>query len=253
MRAPGATLRDVEGDLLEVVLMTAASVDGRITLGRHQRLLDPAVNDRWNSIRVPSSFLNRPADLASHVVLEGSGSFVDVDAEAPLWPAATTPDLELWRDHLPRTAPNWFVVADSRGRVDWTYTGDETTALHVLVCRATPSGYPQRLHDLGVGYFVVGDRQVDLRAALVRIRQVFEADRVIIDAGGTMNAALLRLGLVDIVDVVTLPGLVGGMGTPSIMDGPQLDIHEWPIRLQLIDCFVEGGAVRSRYRVLGPR
>lgn len=243
----------MEGDLPEVVLMTTASVDGRITLGRHQRLLDPAVHERWNSIQVPDSLTLRPADLLSHVVLEGSGSFVDVEVEAPLWPAATTPDLELWRDHLPGTAPNWFVVADSRGRVNWTYTGDETTALHVLVCRGTPAGYLQRLRDLGVGYFVVGDRHVDLRAALVRIREEFEADRVVVDAGGTMNAALLRLGLVDVVDVVTLPGLVGGMGTPSIMDGPQLDINEWPIRLQLIDCHVEGGAVRSRYRVLRPR
>jgi len=50
------------------------------------------------------------------------------------------------------------------------------------------------LRDLGVGYFVVGDRHVDLRAALARIRRVLEADRVIIDSGGTMNAALLRLG-----------------------------------------------------------
>jgi len=142
------------------------------------------------------------------------GSFVDVDAEAPPWPAPTTPDHELWRDHPPRTAPNWFVVADGRGRVNWTFTGDELTTLHVLVCRATPSGYLQRLRDLGVGYFVVGDRHVDLRAALARIRRVLEADRVIIDSGGTMNAALLRLGLVDILDVVTLPGLVGGAETP---------------------------------------
>jgi 2,5-diamino-6-(ribosylamino)-4(3H)-pyrimidinone 5'-phosphate reductase len=231
------------------VLKTTASVDGRITLGRHQRLLDPAVSERWDSIQVVGSFPDRPA---SHVVLEGSGSFVDVDAEAPPWPAPTTPDHELWRDHLPRTAPSWFVVADGRGRINWTFTGDELTTLHVLVCRATPSGYLQRLRDLGVGYFVVGDRHVDLRAALARIRRVFAADRVIIDSGGTMNAALLRLGLVDILDVVTLPGLVGGAETPSIMDGPPLSNHEWPIRLQLLDSLVERGGVHSRYRVLGP-
>jgi hypothetical protein len=141
-------------------------VDGRITLGRHQRLLDPTVNERWDSIQVPGSFPGRPADLTSHVYLESSGSFVDVDAGAPPWPAPTTPDQELWRDHLPRTAPNWFVVADSRGRVDWTFTGDDTTILHVLACRATPPGYLQRLRDLRVGYFVVGDHQVDLCAAL---------------------------------------------------------------------------------------
>lgn len=243
----------MEAGLPEVVLITTASVDGRITLGTHRRLIDPVVNERWASMRASDSVPGGPPDIASHVTLAGSGSFVDVGAQAPRWSAPTTSENVLWRDHLPRTASTWFVVADSRGRVDWTFTGDDTTALHVLVCRTSPPGYLQRLRDLGVGYFVVGALRVDLRAALVRIREVFGVDRVVVDSGGTMNAALLRNGLVDIIDVVTLPGLVGGLGTPSIVDGPQLGNHEWPIRLQLIDCRVEHGAVRSRYRVLGPR
>ena len=237
--------------LPEVVLITTASVDGRITLGTHQRLLDPAVKDRWNSIRVPNAFPDRAADIGGNVFLGGSGSFVDVDAEAPSWPAPRIPVDELRRDHLPRTAPNWFVVADSRGRVDWTFTGDDTTILHVLVCRSTPPGYLQRLRELGVGYFVVGDTKVDLREALIRIREEFGAERVILDSGGTMNASLLRQGLVDMLDVVMLPGLVGGAGTPSIMDGPQMAEHDLPIRLQLLDCRVDVGAIRIRYRVLG--
>ncbi len=171
------------GGLPEVVLITRASVDGRVTLGVHQRLIDPVVRERWESIQVGDAFPERPADIEGSVFLGGSGSFVDVDAEAPEWPAPTTPDHELWQDHLPRTAPKWFVVADGRGRVDWTFTGDDTTILHVLVCRATPAGYLQRLRDLGVGYFVTGDRQVDLRLALARIREVLEADRVIVDSG----------------------------------------------------------------------
>ena len=210
----------MDGELPEVVLITTASVDGRVTLGAHQRLIDPPTGERWGSMSAGDPFPGRPADIDATVVLGGSGSFVDVDDEPPEWPAPTTPEHELWQDHLPRTAPKWFVVADSRGRVDWTFTGDETTILHVLVCGSTPGGYLQRLRDLGVGYFVVGDRQVDLRVALGRIHQVLRADRVIIDSGGTLNAAALRQGLVDIVDVVTLPGLVGGSGTPSIMDGP---------------------------------
>lgn len=238
-------------DLPEVVLTVAASVDGRITLGRHQRLLDPNVSERWASIGGSGVFVGRSDEIGATVFLEGSGSFVDVDAEAPRWPAATTADPELWRDHLPRTASKWFVVADGRGRVEWTYTGDAETALHVLVCRATPSGYLQRLRDLGVGYFVVGDRHVDLRAALARMRKVFRADRVIADFGGTMNASLLRQGLVAVIDIVSLPGLIGGAGTPSVMDGPELALDEWPIRLKLLDIRVEQDVVRSRYRVLG--
>jgi len=239
----------VDAGLPEVVLTLAASVDGRVTLGRHQRLLDAEVAERWAWIQARDVFASRHQEIDAHVVLEGSGSFVDVAAEPPRWPPPTTPEAELWRDYLPHRSSNWFVVGDGRGRVEWTFTGDATTRLHVLVCRATPAGYLQRLRDLNVGYFVVGDARVDLRSALVRIRRVFDAPRVIANSGGTINASLLRGGLVDVLDVVTLPGLVGGLGTPSIMDGPPLEAGERPIRLRLLDCRVENGAVRTRYRV----
>lgn len=237
-------------DLPEVVLTTSTSVDGRITLGRDQLLLDPQVGARWSTMTVPGAFEIRHAQIDAQAVLEGSGSFVGPDAVAPPWPRPTLGDDLLWQDHLPSRASRWFVVADSRGRVDWTFTGDADLKLHVLVCRSTPPGYLQRLRDLEVGYFVVGDERVDLRSALARMRSDLGATRVIADSGGTLNASLLRQGLVDVVDVVTLPGLVGGAGTPTMMDGAALLSDEQPLRLSLIDVHVEGDAVRTRYRLL---
>ena len=83
------------------------------------------------------------------------------------------------------------------------------------------------------------------------------ASTVVADSGGTINAALLRAGLVDEIDVATLPGLIGGVGTPSIMDGSPLTGSEVPIPLELISCDVhEMGFVRTRYRVVnttGPK
>jgi len=233
----------------EVVLTTTISVDGRITLGRAQRLLDPTVAARWSTIQVDGAFATRHEELVARAILEGSGSFVDPDAPAPHWPSPTTSDNILWQDHLPTDASRWFVVADGRGRVDWSFTSDGETKLHVLVCRMTPAGYLQRLRDLGVGYFVVGEERVDLRRALIKIRTVLAAERVIADSGGTINASLLRDGLVDILDVVTVPGLIGGAGTPTMMDGPQLALDQVPIRLQLLDVTTAGDAIRARYRV----
>jgi len=236
-------------ELPEVVLMTAVSVDGRITLGRNQRLLDPEVGARWSTMQVPGAFEARHEELDATAILEGSGSFVDQDAAASVWPQPTVPADLLWRDYLPSTAAKWFVVADGRGRVDWALIGDDEMKLHVLVCRSTPGGYLQRLRDLGIGYFVVGDARVDLRLGLARIREVLGAERVIADSGGTLNASLLREHLVDILDIVTLPGLVGGRDTPTMMDGPPLAADQVPLRVDLIDVQAEGGAVRTRYRV----
>lgn len=235
--------------LPEVVLTTTVSVDGRITLGRDQLLLDPTVAGRWATMTVQGAFEDRHDQIDALAILEGSGSFVAPDADAPRWPPPTVRDDLLWHDHLPTRAERWFVVADGRGRVDWSFTGDGTTKLHVLVCRSTPPGYLQRLRDLGVGYFIVGHERVDLRSGLARIRSRLGATRVIADSGGTVNAALLKEGLVHIVDVVTLPGLVGGSGTPTMMDGPPLHPDAHPSRLELIGVQVTGDAVRTRYRV----
>ena len=236
-------------ELPEVVLTTTVSVDGRITLGRDQLLVDARVAARWSTMADLGAFGSRHEQLDARVILEGSGSFVGPDTEPRSWPPSRLADDVLWQDHLPMQAARWFVVADGRGRVDWSFTGDAGMKLHVLVCRSTPGGYLQRLRDLGVGYFVVGDEHVDLRSGLALIRSRLGAERVIADSGGTLNASLLREGLVDIVDVVTLPGLVGGAGTPTMMDGVPLGVDEVPLRLRLIDVQTDGDAVRTRYRV----
>lgn len=245
-----ATVGSMDDALPQVVLTTTVSVDGRITLGRRQRLLDPEVGRRWASMAVPDVFASRSDEVGAAAVLEGSGSFVDPDAPAPDWPAPSVPEAELRRDHLPREASRWFVVADGRGRVDWTFTGDDDMRLLVLVCAATPAGYLQRLRDLEVGYLVVGDDRVDLREGLVRLRSALGVRTVQADSGGTLNASLVRAGLVDVVDIVTLPGLIGGAGVPTMLDGPGLAPDALPTRLELLDVAVEGDAVRTRYRVL---
>jgi 2,5-diamino-6-(ribosylamino)-4(3H)-pyrimidinone 5'-phosphate reductase len=159
-----------------VVLTTTASVDGRVTLTPSERLLDPGVHARWQAawptdvedlIEQRRRWLE--ACYAPTVVLEGSGTFVAGDAPSPWADSSGTDAHQFFTDHLPRRAPHWFVVVDGRGRVDWTFTGDEETALLVLVCRATPVGYLKHLRELGVGYLVVGDERVDLPEAMERL------------------------------------------------------------------------------------
>lgn len=210
----------------------------RITTCRAERLLDDDVRARWQSAW--------PADLeelqrrraewidetwAPTAVLEGSGTFVSDDRVSPWVNSTTRPDPRLYRDHLPREAPRWFVVVDGRGRVDWQFTGDEETALLVLACRATPRGYLAHLRERGVSYLIAGDKRVDLTVALGRLRDRLGARAVIADGGGGLNGALLRAGLVDELHVITFPALVGGLGTPSVFDGPPLEPGQCPQRL----------------------
>lgn len=239
-----------------VVVSTIATVDGRITTRRSERLLDPAVSSRWRSAwpaDVHDLLARRHAWIEHHhaptVTLEGSGTFVGDDT-SPSWADDHASGGCAREDYLPRRTPRWFVVVDSRGRVDWQFTGDDETALLVLVAQATPSAYLKRLRELGVGYLIVGQGRVDLELAVRRLGQTLGARCIVSEGGGGINGALLRVGLVDEIHVLTIPALVGGLGTPSLLDGPPLEEGGTPVRLRCLGVTVgDHGSTWAKYQI----
>jgi 2,5-diamino-6-(ribosylamino)-4(3H)-pyrimidinone 5'-phosphate reductase len=185
------------------------------------------------------------------VVLEGSGTFVADDAGALRLPDTSVPADVLRTDFLPYRSPRWFAVVDARGRVAWTHRGDEETSLLVIASRGTPLPYLAHLRHQRIPYLLTGARRVDLTSALVRIGTQLGAECVVSEAGGGLNGALLRAGLVDELHIVTVPALIGGLGTPSIMDGPPLGTGSPPEQLRAIDVQVgPHGTIWAHYEVV---
>jgi riboflavin biosynthesis pyrimidine reductase len=153
-------------------------------------------------------------------------------------------------DFLPYLSPKWFAVVDARGRVAWAHKGDENTSLLVLASHSTPLPYLARLRQDQIPYLLAGGHQVDLVHALVKIRTQLGARCLVSEAGGGLNGALLRAGLVDEFHVITIPALVGGLGTPSIMDRPPLEPGSLPQQLRTIDVQVGShGTIWAHYEV----
>lgn len=63
------------------------------------------------------------------------------------------------------------------------------------------------------------DNQVDFEALFQILKEEFGIERVTIQSGGTLNAVLLRSGLIDEVSIVVAPLLVGGSTTSTLIDG----------------------------------
>ncbi|WP_433294754.1 RibD family protein [Actinoplanes sp. CA-030573] len=233
-----------------VVVAVQASVDGRVALRRDRPLLHDEPGRRWAALRPPSFAAADAARAARHdagAVLEGSGSMVPGTA-GPLTGLPPPSGAGLHEDFAEPAGRKWFTVVDGRGRVRWTMTGNGEFDLLVLVCAATPPAYLAYLRRERIAYLVAGEERVDLEAALCRMRERLGVTTVVSHAGGGLNGALLRAGLVDEVEVIVLPALVGGLGTPTIFDGPPLGDDESPLPLRLLSAQVEtDGTVLLRY------
>ena len=73
--------------------------------------------------------------------------------------------------------------------------------------------------------------------------------RVLVEGGGTLNFELLRLGLVDELQVFVAPLVFGGATAPTLADGAGLS-RDLAIRLgkPSVDAWPDGG-VLLRYKV----
>lgn len=97
---------------------------GRITVNSSSILMQPHAAAQLQTLKPAGTdeFLGaRRSEHGATATLEGSGSFGVPSDPAPVWPATEETSTELFSDWIPRRAPHWFVVADSRGRVDWSW------------------------------------------------------------------------------------------------------------------------------------
>lgn len=247
-----------------VVVSVGASVDGRVTLRRSSLLMHPDAGKVWAEMSPPSSgplHAAREAQIEElygpQAVLEGSGSLV-TDDQGPLdLPVVSEPADALYSDFLPASIvespehKKWFTIVDGRGRVFWDTKGGGGWDVLVLVARSTPAAYLAYLRREQICYLVAGDERVDLALALRLMRERLGVTCVVSKAGGGLNGALLRAGLIDEFHLIVSPALVGGLGTPTIFDGPELAAEEKPTPLRLLSAHVESdGMLSLRYEVV---
>lgn len=144
------------------------------------------------------------------------------------------------------------IVADGSGRIPLDCRLLDRSLSRAPVYLATTSRMTRekekQLLDLGVNLIHAEGKegQVDLRAVMEELHRL-EVDSILLEGGGTLNAAALELNIVDKLVVFIAPKLIGGDRAPTLMDGPgrirmadAVPIRDMTVEMSGEDIKVEG-------------
>ena len=96
--------------------------------------------------------------------------------------------------------------------------------------------------------------KLDLSKMLCILKEKYGCERLTVQSGGTLNSVFLREKLIDFVDIVIAPTLIGGKGVSSICDGEAIHTTAELCKLsvlELVECTpLEDSYVRLRYKVI---
>ncbi len=189
-------------------------------------------------------------------VREGLHQYYEIEQTTDLWSMNTgrvMAKMGANETPMPERLPVSFAVFDNthlteRG-VRWLCAKARELAIVTANSRHPALGLDEgNLH-------VLLQERASLSEALEWLRTELGCERLTVQSGGTVNGALLREKLIDYVDVVVAPMLIGGKDTPTLVDGASLHAGEGLDGLgvlELVSCEkLEGSYLRVRYRVVG--
>lgn len=98
------------------------------------------------------------------------------------------------------------------------------------------------------------ESDIDFEGLFEKLKTEYGFDKMTVQSGGTLNALLLRAGLIDHLSIVIAPALVGGANTSTLIDGESLhSVSELSKikALKLIDCIkMKDSYLHLKYDVL---
>ena len=219
-------------------LFMLMSVDGKISTGATDEL------------DVDKDFPRIPG------VGEGLHQYYEIEQTTDLWSlnsGRVQAKLGVNTKPLPEKSPVSFVLIDS-SHLDANGVRYFCALSQVFVLITTNPRHPA----FGVAepnLHIILQEQLCLKTALEVLKSDFGCERLTVQSGGTLNGLFLREKLIDYVDVVVAPVLIGGKDTATLIDGQSLMSADELYRLgtlKLRSCTVlEDSYLRLRYQVIG--
>jgi 2,5-diamino-6-(ribosylamino)-4(3H)-pyrimidinone 5'-phosphate reductase len=135
------------------------------------------------------------------------------------------------------------VVTEAHLNPDSQFLKEGPANIVIFTTRWTSKHHISLLKSRGVDVYVDDTDKVQLPKALETLREI-GVERLMVEGGATLNAELLRLGLVDEVSVYVAPMIFGGANAPSMVAGSGWERNEAiPLKLVSVEGWEDGGVL----------
>ena len=219
-------------------LFMLMSVDGKISTGAD------------DALDVDRDFPKLPG------VREGLHQYYEIEQTTDLWSlnsGRVQEKMGVNTKPMPDKTPISFVIVDNRHLKEHgvRYFCARSKEFVLVTSNAEHPAFQMREENLHILY----QKSLALPDALAHLRSEYGCRRLTIQSGGTLNGLFLREKLIDYVDIVVAPVLIGGKDTATLIDGRSLltegELSQLGV-LKLQQCAVlEDSYLRLRYQVIG--
>lgn len=188
-------------------------------------------------------------------VKEGLHQYYEIEQTTDLWSlnsGRVQAKIGVNTRETPTKSPVSFVVIDNK-HLDQNGVRYFCALSEEFVLITTNANHPA--YDINESNLhIIYQNELSLKDALVKLKSEYGCEQITIQTGGTLNGLFLREKLIDYVDIVVAPVLIGGKDTSTLIDGESLLSENELAKLgvlKLQECVVlENSYLRLRYEVI---
>ena len=188
-------------------------------------------------------------------VREGLQQYYDIEQTTDLWSlnsGRVQAKLGVNEKAAPAKTPVSFVLIDNHHLAETGVRYFCARSKQLVIATSNPEHPAFQVNEPNL--HVIYQSKPDLRDLLEQLGERFGCERLTIQTGGTLNGLFLREKLLDYVDIVVAPVLVGGRDTSTLIDGEALTATRELSKLGVLKLDkvqqLEGSYIRLRYQVI---
>ncbi len=189
-------------------------------------------------------------------VKEGLHQYYEIEQTTDLWSFNTgrvQAKVGVNQKEMPKKTPVSFAILDNRHLTAHGIRYFCALAKECVLITSNENHPAYAVKDRNL--HIICQEHLSLCEALTRLKSDFGCERLTIQSGGTVNGLFLREKLIDFIDIVVAPVLIGGKDTSTLIDGHALTSEKELAQLsalKLIECTpLQDSYVRMRYQVIG--